>query len=420
MKQETKFKDTEIGVIPEDWEVIDFSTVSQFKYGKMPQKTDITDMGYPIFSGYKIVGHHKNFMYEDSKLIIVARGVGGTGDVKLAPPKSYITNLSIIANLNEQVVSKYFLKYYFYKGLRYLDSGSAQSQITISDLNLLKIACPPLFEQTSIAKILSDLDSKIELLQKQNETLEAIGQALFKHWFVDFEFPNEEGKPYKSSGGEMVFYEELGKEIPKGWEVGKLGDILSELESGSRPKGGISDTDTDVPSIGAENILGLGKYNYSSTKYVSEKFYQKMKAGKVKDGDVLLYKDGAKLGRKSMFMCGFPFKKCCINEHVFILRNNNRLNQPFLFFWLDQKWVTKEIRNLNANSAKPGINKTTVSSLKVLIPEINILNNYYELQSPLLIKLFKNSLNIQTISKTRDLLLPKLMSGKIRVPVEVE
>jgi type I restriction enzyme S subunit len=89
-------------------------------------------------------------------------------------------------------------------------------------------------EQTAIAKILSDLDSKIELLQKQNKTLEAIAQAIFKHLFVDFEFPNEEGKPYKSSGGEMILNEELGKEIPKGWEVGKLGDI-TEMSIGRTP-----------------------------------------------------------------------------------------------------------------------------------------------------------------------------------------
>jgi type I restriction enzyme S subunit len=96
-------------------------------------------------------------------------------------------------------------------------------------LNSIKTPIIEKNEQVEIAKILSDLDSKIELLQKQNKTLEAIGQVLFKHWFVDFKFPNEEGKPYKSSGGEMVFNEELGKEIPKGWAVKPLGQIANFL-----------------------------------------------------------------------------------------------------------------------------------------------------------------------------------------------
>ena len=103
---------------------------------------------------------------------------------------------------------------------------SGRQRIQADLLGDVEIGIPSLEEQTSIAKILSDLDSKIELLQKQNKTLEAIGQAIFKHWFVDFEFPNEEGKPYKSSGGEMVFNEELGKEIPKGWVVKELGDFV--------------------------------------------------------------------------------------------------------------------------------------------------------------------------------------------------
>ena len=276
---------------------------------------------------------------------------------------------------------------------------------------------PPLNEQKAIAKILSDLDAKIELNQKMNKTIEAIAQAIFKHWFIDFEFPNEEGKPYKSSGGEMVD-SELG-EIPKGWEVKKLRDVLREISSGSRPKGGIDKKLCNgIPSIGAENINGLGHYDFSKTKYVTDGFFEKNQKGIVMDRDVLLYKDGAQLGRKTIFGGGFPFIKCMVNEHVFILRVREELRQSYLYFWLDRNDVTDAIRNLNTNSAQPGLNKEAVGSLRILVPLLHILSEFDLLISFLLNRIFNNSLQSKTIDEIRDLLLPKLVSGKIRVPLE--
>ncbi|EGP5032487.1 restriction endonuclease subunit S, partial [Enterococcus faecium] len=225
-------------------------------------------------------------------------------------------------------------------------SGRQRAQTDV--IENTKIMLPPLDEQKAIAHILSTLDDKIEVNNQINKTLENMAQAIFKQWFVDFEFPNEDGEPYKSSGGEMV-ESELGM-IPKGWEVKELVDVLETLEAGNRPKGGAGNLTEGIPSIGAENIIGLGKYDYSKEKYVTEEYFAKMNKGKVNPGDVLLYKDGAQLGRKTMFMNGFPHKKCCINSHVFILRTNDMLTQSYLYFWLDQDWVTQSIINLNANS----------------------------------------------------------------------
>ena len=111
--------------------------------------------------------------------------------------------------------------------------GSAnQASITLKDIFGFRFGLPPIDEQEAIAKILSDLDSKIELNRQMNVTFEKIGQALFKRWFIDFEFPNEKGKPYKSSGGEMVG-SELGR-IPKGWQVKKAGEVI-DIFGGTTP-----------------------------------------------------------------------------------------------------------------------------------------------------------------------------------------
>ena len=118
--------------------------------------------------------------------------------------------------------------------------------------------------QQRIAKILSTIDDKIELNKKISRELEAMAKELYDYWFVQFDFPNEQGKPYKSSGGKMVWNETLKREIPEGWEVKKLGDIISKLSSGKRPKGGIDKTlKTGIPSLGAECINEhLGEFDF--------------------------------------------------------------------------------------------------------------------------------------------------------------
>ena len=158
-----------------EWKEYKLGDIASFKYGTMPKK-DLVSLGgqFPIYSGYRIVGSYPEYNLEQSELIIVARGVGGTGDVKLSPEKCFLTNLSIVAFLDESIILKKYAYYYFaLNNLRYLDSGSAQSQITISDLQKVVVPVPPLAEQQRIAKILSSLDDKIELNNAINRNLAA-------------------------------------------------------------------------------------------------------------------------------------------------------------------------------------------------------------------------------------------------------
>jgi len=192
------------------------------------------------------------------------------------------------------------------------------------------------------------------------------------------------------------------------------GDILISIESGSRPKGGIDpDLKHGIPSIGAENINGLGNYNYGSTKYITSEYFEKMKRGIVQDYDVLIYKDGAYIGKKSMFAKGFPFKKCAINEHVFILRTESIFLQLFLYFALEQE----ELALLNANSAQPGLNQTSMKSFELLLPKSELIEMFGQTIMPLIDKIFFNGNQIRALEKLRDTLLPKLMRGEVRVKI---
>ncbi len=292
----------------------------------------------------------------------------------------------------------------------------------------VKLPYPPLPEQRAIARVLGALDDKIELNRRMNETLEQLARALFKAWFVDFE-PVRAKQNGRWRRGESLpgmpahLYDlfpdrlvdtEIG-EIPEGWEMSTLGYILTELVSGGRPRGGA--VESGIPSVGAENVIGLGKYDYSKEKFIPEDFFDSLKArgADVRNGDVLLYKDGAQIGRKTYFDDGFPHPVCAVNEHVFILRTGRTWLQRYLYFWLDQDWMTNEIIALNSNSAQPGINQAGVRSLPILLPDNRVIQAFDELIAPLTGKIFRNCHQSRTLAALRDTLLPKLITGELRV-----
>ena len=307
---------------------------------------------------------------------------------------------------------------------------SGRQRVPVNSFGHFLVNVPPIPEQRHIARVLGTLDDKIELTRRMNETLEAMAQALFKSWFVDFNpvraklegrwrcgesFPGLPAEHYDLFPDRMVD-SELG-EIPEGWSVKALGDELKDLVSGSRPRGGAVDTGT--PSIGAENVAGLGNHDFSKEKYVPGDFFEKLvsKGAAVRNGDVLLYKDGARLGRKTYLDCGFPYTKCAINEHVFVLRMLKEHAQKYLFFWLDQAWMTREIADLNSNSAQPGINKSGVRGLPILIPRADVLAAFDSIAGCWTNELFANCHENRTLTALRDSLLPKLVSGEIRISV---
>jgi type I restriction enzyme S subunit len=298
--------------------------------------------------------------------------------------------------------------YYFLKtlDLKRFNSGAGVPTLNRNHLDTLLITVHDSQSQIKIAAILSAYDDLIENNLRRIKIVEEMAQTLYREWFVKFRFPGHQKVRMVNSP--------LGK-IPEGWEVGTLDDVLTTLESGSRPKGGIDPEARGVPSIGAENIIGLGRYDYSKQKFVTRDFFNNMNRGHIQSGDVVLYKDGAQIGRKSMFRDGFPHVECCINEHVFILRSNGRCSQNYLFFWLDQPEMTQNIINLNANAAQPGINQSGVRGLSILLPPASLLKIAEQVLEPMMGALFNNAKRNNILRQTRDLLLPKLINGELDV-----
>lgn len=297
----------------------------------------------------------------------------------------------------------YFKSQYFRKSISGSSVGTNIQNLNQSILKNTVVPLPDFYVQKRISKILSSYDDLIENNQKQIKLLEEAAQRLYKEWFVDLRFPGYEQSKIVDG-------------LPEGWRNIVIGDLNCRLESGSRPKGGIDNSLVEgIPSIGAENVLGLGKYNYALEKLVSNDFFSNMKKGKIIDKDILIYKDGAYIGKTSLFQDSFPYKNASVNEHVFLLHTDNEMFQYYLFFTLYQSEYYMKMQKLNKNSAQPGINAKALLSLDLMLPSPEIIGGFNQLVTPFVQQIFNKAKQNHKLEQARDRLLPKLMNGEIEV-----
>ena len=293
--------------------------------------------------------------------------------------------------------------YYFLqtKDLTTLNSGAAQPSLNRNFVHTVPVRVPGPNEQVAIASILSAYDDLIENNRRRIALLVEAARLLYREWFVRFRFP----------GHERV---KVTDHLPEGWGRVRMKQVLTALESGGRPRGGALESD-GIPSIGAENVIDLGQYDYSKKKYVPEDFFQKMQRGVIQNRDVVLYKDGAHIGRSSMFGDGFPHLHCAVNEHVFILRAQEDVGQNYLYFWLSQPETRRSVVNLNANTAQPGISQNKLKTLWFLRPPGSLMRLFNHSVEAQVAQILRLALMNRRLAEARDLLLPRLMNGEIAV-----
>ncbi|MDD3178546.1 MAG: restriction endonuclease subunit S [Candidatus ainarchaeum sp.] len=396
----TKYKQTDMGSIPEDWVSGTLEDIAQFKNGRFsPERTDSGK--YSVFGSNGIIGLSDEYNSEENTIII---GRVGTycGCIYFSKYKCWVTDNAIIG-LNKINSDFYYLLYLlYYLNLNRIKGGSGQSLLNQSALYSIRIGYPKSKEeQKAIAKILSDLDSKIELNKQMNKTLEEIGKTLFKRWFVDFEFPNEQGKPYKSSGGEMVYNEELKKEIPNGSQIIRLKDQLT-FERGIEPGSAIYENSKTENNIRFIRVSDLN--NDNSTTFIP----LELATSKVIESDVLLSLDASvgivRIGYNGSFSSGI--RK--------IYDNCNKLSNALIYFLLKSEDIQNTI-NQYANGTTILHAGKSIEFMNFVIPNEKMLDKFKTQITPIFNQILYNIKENKQLADTRDLLLPKLMSGKIRV-----
>ncbi|MBE3569838.1 MAG: restriction endonuclease subunit S [Bacillales bacterium] len=367
-----------------------------------------SDFEYVSENDFELI---KNYTVSENDLIISI--VGTIGLV------SKIDRSLDGANLTENCVKLINLKeldtdylYYYLKsemGQHEISKGivgSTQPKLPIYNIKKMKVPIRNLKTQKAIANILSTLDEKIETNNQINKKLEEMAQALFKHWFVDFEFPNENGESYKSSGGEMV-ESELGM-IPKGWKVSSLDKIADYLNGLPMQKYRPKEDELSLPVLKIKELRN-GEPDINSDRCsanIEDKYI-------INDGDIIFSWSGTLM---IDIWCG---GKCGLNQHLFKV-TSQKYNKWFYYFWI-KRHLDRFINIANSKATTMGhIKRKDLTDSKVLIPTSNVYEKANEILGTIINDIINLKIESKKLKAVRDILLPKLMSGEIRVPLDDE
>jgi len=284
---------------------------------------------------------------------------------------------------------------------------SAYPSINPSDLSSLCFMFPDHAIQKTIADIWNNYDRKIELNRAINQNLEAMAKQLYDYWFVQFDFPNEEGKPYKSSGGAMVWNEELKREIPQGWSNMSIGDYAPCKSGYAFKSKDFGDKGLSVIKIG--NIQE--NYTLDMTDSQCIDLFNKT-LFLAKRYDLVIAMTGATIGKFAISQSNY-----WVNQRVgrFDLGDRPLLRLGFLFNSLKQEYFREQVFQIACGCAQPNISAEQIDSISILKPNDVILNQFNKLCEPLLELQSENYLQIEELTKQRDELLPLLMSGQVSV-----
>lgn len=304
-----------------------------------------------------------------------------------------------------------------------IQTGSSIPHISLKQIENFPVAFPPLYIQKNISNILSSLDSKIEHNNKINAELEAMAKTIYDYWFVQFDFPNAKGKPYKSSGGKMVWNEELKREIPAGWEVSLMQDWIDTNKSGDwgkeEPEGNYTAKVTCIRGADINGLNGLGELK-PPTRFILDKNSFKI----LEPNDIVVEISGGSPTQSTGRMAyiteatikRFENPLICSNFCKPVTVKNKKLLYNFAYYWnslydagifFGYEGKTSGIKNFLFDSF--------VSSYYTVVPEDSVVDKFYDIMENIQTKKQTALAENQQLASLRDWLLPMLMNGQVKI-----
>ncbi len=271
----------------------------------------------------------------------------------------------------------------------------------------MQLPIPTITKQQEIVNEYNVIQSRISLNQQLIQKLEETAQAIYKHWFVDFEFPDEKGLPYKSNGGEMVWNEELQNEIPIGWELASIGKY-SKVKSGFAFKSEWWQS-SGIPVIKIGSIFN-NTINKDSLDFVSIDKVENAKKYVVREGDIVIAMTGATIGK--IGLVPELNDTILVNQRVgmFDLGNEPKDKSAFLYFNLLNDFVQNEIKNIGGDSAQANISNGQIQEIEMLYPTSNLILNFNMIGKPIIETILRKIKENQNLTELKELLLSKLAS----------
>ena len=386
-----------------EWREVRLGDLVTFQRGHDLPKAEMKEGPYPVVGSNGIIGYHSKYTTE-APCITIGRS-GNVGNPFLSKCKTWAHNTTLYIKEFKNTDPIYI--YYLLKtlDLGYYAVGSAVPTLNRNHIHPILISVPEsIEEQRSIAATLSALDDMIELNNQINKTLEEMAQAIFKSWFVDFE-------PFKDGESEES---EIGL-IPKGWKIVELEEICS-IQNGFAFKS--SDyQDTGCRLIRTTNITSNGYVNNNDIKFLPQSFYEseKYKNYRFECFDTVLVMVGASIGKIGLITeYNLPSLQ---NQNMWRFRANNREISSVYIHYVVRR-VNEFVSNWATGSARDFYRKESFQRAKCVLPPKNVMKEFRLLTDSLFIQISSNIMENALLLEIRDILLPKLMSGEIRVPVE--
>ena len=313
---------------------------------------------------------------------------------------------------NPALLDSYYAYYLFQTGYfkKLIDSirkdAVNQSSISISDICNLKFDLPSVENQKKIVKILKILDQKIALNRAINDNLEAMAKQLYDYWFVQFDFPNEEGKPYKSSGGKMVWNEKLKREIPEGWyadNICRIADILS----GGTPSKQVDAywQNGNIPFFGPTDYTGA-IFQLTTAEHITNEGLKHCASSLFEEGVVIITARGS-IGK--IVVVGTPM---AMNQSCYAFRSRND-EFEYLFFLTAQ--LIEHLKAKGSGSVFKSIITADIENSILSIADETTITLFTSTIRPLMNAIKENTKQIELLTKQRDELLPLLMNGQVLV-----
>ena len=351
----------------------------------------------PLYGSGGLMSHVDEALYSGEAILLPRKGT--LSNIMYVNESFWTVDTMYYAVVNDKLADAFYLYSYLSQlDLSNLDSGSTLPSMTKSAYESIVVKLPDLNIQKAVANILFNLRKKLEINNQINQELEAMAKTLYDYWFVQFDFPDQNGKPYKSSGGKMVYHPELKREIPEGWGVENLFNVAEVQYGYPFSTDYFNSTGEGVPVIRIRDILGNDTTNYS-TEEVEDKY-------KINVGDVLIGMDG------NFHMNYWIKEDCYLNQRV-VKVNSDKLPNMVLKYQIEP---FIKLREKSVSRTTVGhLSDKDLKAINVILPKEKYLSPIFERFENILKNIIINQQQNQELTQLRDWLLPMLMNGQVKV-----
>ena len=366
---------------------------------------------YPVYGSGGLMCTVDNYLYERPSVLLPRKGT--LSNIQFADSPFWTVDTLYYTEIDNHLADPYYLYYYLKQlDLTQLNSGTGVPSMTFDSYYNIKVNLPNIHEQRAVGRFLTVLDDKIQLNKRINDNLEAMAKQLYDYWFVQFDFPNEEGKPYKSSGGAMAWNEKLKREIPQGWSDCVLGDYIGRITNGLNPRKNFVLGSGNNYYVTIRSLAGT-TIDWNNCDRCDDEALSKINSrSQLQIGDIIFSAIGT-IGR-TYYILEEP-TNWNISETSLTLRATENVPNDFFYGMLRSNEIQIKADKAAMGSTLRCLVMDSLCSLQYIKIPSYMMKLFAAKVSPLYRQIHRNNKEIAELTKQRDELLPLLMNGQASV-----